>query len=168
MTIANAALRPYLASDADSVVEIFRASVEELTGDDYSEAQREAWASAADDEAAFVKRVAQHLTLLATVDGEPVAFASLRDNEHVEFLYVHPTHVGQGLATALYDALEKLARNRGAKKLAVDASDTAHDFFERRGFVMKQRNSVHRQGEWLANTTMEKQLSDDGPKPRPQ
>ena len=29
---------------------IFVAAIEELTGDDYSEAQQEAWASAADDE----------------------------------------------------------------------------------------------------------------------
>ena len=39
------AMRPFLAADAPLLAEIFRASVEELTGDDYSEAQREAWAN---------------------------------------------------------------------------------------------------------------------------
>ena len=33
------------------------AAIEELTGDDYSEAQQEAWASAADDEEKFGKRL---------------------------------------------------------------------------------------------------------------
>ena len=47
------ALRPFLPADAPLLAEIFRASIEELTGDDYSEAQQEAWASAADDEEAF-------------------------------------------------------------------------------------------------------------------
>ena len=162
------ALRPYLPSDAPALVDIFVSSIEELTGDDYSEAQREAWMSAADNEEAFVKRVTQHLTLLATVDSEPAAFASLKDNEHVDFLYVHPNYVGQGLATALYEALEKLARNRGAKRMTVDASDTAQEFFEHRGFVMKQRNSIHRSGEWLANTSMEKSLAAETPERRPQ
>ena len=37
---------------------IFVASIEELTGDDYSEAQQEAWAAAAEDEEAFGKRLA--------------------------------------------------------------------------------------------------------------
>ncbi|MBN9063403.1 MAG: GNAT family N-acetyltransferase [Rhizobiales bacterium 65-9] len=161
-------LRPYLPSDAKALIDIFLSSVEELTADDYSEEQREAWMSAAADEDAFVKRVTQNLTLIATVDGEPAAFASLKDNEHVEFLYVHPGSVGQGLATHLFDALEKLARNRGAKKMTVDASDTALPFFEHRGFVMKQRNSVHRAGEWLANTSMEKTLTAEAPERRPQ
>ena len=45
---------------------IFVASIEELTGDDYSEAQQEAWAAAADDEEQFGKKLAGELTLIAT------------------------------------------------------------------------------------------------------
>ena len=45
---------------------IFVASIEELTGDDYSEAQQEAWAAAAEDEEAFGKKLAAQLTLIAT------------------------------------------------------------------------------------------------------
>jgi putative acetyltransferase len=73
-------------------------------------------------------------------------------------LYVHPSVVGQGVGAMLIDALEKLAGGRGAKALSVDASDNAIDFFKKRGYVAKQRNSVPRHGEWLANTTMQKQL----------
>jgi putative acetyltransferase len=43
------ALRPYLPEDAALLAEIFRASVTELTAEDYSEAQQQAWAAAADD-----------------------------------------------------------------------------------------------------------------------
>ncbi|KAB2875941.1 MAG: GNAT family N-acetyltransferase, partial [Pseudorhodoplanes sp.] len=52
------ALRPLLPADAPLLAEIFRASIEELTAEDYSEAQREAWAAAADDAAAFGARLA--------------------------------------------------------------------------------------------------------------
>ena len=37
---SNLGLRPYLPDDAPLLAEIFRASVEELTGDDYDPASR--------------------------------------------------------------------------------------------------------------------------------
>jgi putative acetyltransferase len=58
----------------------------------------------------------------------------------------------------LCDALEKLAGSRGARSLSVDASDNAQEFFLKRGYVGKQRNTVTVNGEWLANTTMQKTL----------
>jgi putative acetyltransferase len=60
----------------------------------------------------------------------------------------------------LVDALEKLAGARGAKTLTVDASDTAEPLFTKRGYVAMQRNTVTLNGEWLANTTMQKSLAD--------
>ena len=114
----------------------------------------------ADDEAAFTKRLAGALTLVATMQGEPVGFASLAGAEKIDMLYVHPGATRRGVAALLVDALEKLAAGRGAKRLTADASDTALGFFERHGFVPMQRNTVQRNGEWLANTTVEKKLTD--------
>lgn len=157
----NLALRPMLPADIPLLAEIFRASVEEIAVEDYSDSQIEAWLEAADDEAAFGKRLTDQLTLLATIDGAPVGFASLKGADVIDMLYVHPAAAGQGAATMLVQALEKLAGARGATKLAVEASDTAHDFFSRRGYAAKNRNTVLRGDEWLANTTMEKSLGGD-------
>jgi putative acetyltransferase len=154
------ALRPFLAADTPVLAAIFAASIEELTGDDYSEAQQQAWASAADDEEQFGKRLAGELTLIATLQNSPVGFASLRGADHIDMLYVHPSAAGQGVASMLCDALEKLAGRRGAKSLTVDASDNAEGFFLKRGYVGKQRNTVTVGGEWLANTTMQKTLGE--------
>jgi putative acetyltransferase len=158
------ALRPFLAEDTPVLAAIFVAAIEELTGDDYSEAQQQAWASAADDEQQFGKRLAGELTLIATLQNSPVGFAALKGADHIDMLYVHPTAAGQGVASMLVDALEKLAGARGAKTLTVDASDNAQPFFAKRGYVGKQRNTVTVNGEWLANTTMQKTLAD-GAKP---
>src|SRR5579859_4382732 len=158
------ALRPYLGEDAPVLAAIFVASIEGLTGDDYGEAQQQAWAGAADDEEAFGQRLAAELTLVATLQSSPVGFASLKGKDHIDMLYVHPDAVGQGVASVLCDALEKLAGGRGAKILTVDASDNAAEFFVKRGYEAKQRNTVSVGGEWLANTTMQKTLSD-GAKP---
>jgi putative acetyltransferase len=154
------ALRPFLAADTPVLAAIFAAAIEELTGEDYSEAQQQAWASAADDEEQFGKRLASELTLIATLRNSAVGFASLKGADHIDMLYVHPGAVGQGVASMLCDALEKLAGSRGAKSLDVDASDNAEGFFLKRGYVGMQRNTVTVNGEWLANTTMRKTLGD--------
>lgn len=150
-------LRPFLPTDVPILAAIFAASIEELTGDDYSEAQQQAWMAVAEDEE-FGKRLAADLTLIATLEGSPVGFASLHGKDHIRMLYVHPAVAGQGIATMLLDALEKLAGGRGATSLTVDASDTAQSFFAKRGYTAKQRNTVTVNDEWLANTTMQKTL----------
>jgi putative acetyltransferase len=167
-TLPKPALRPFLAADTPVLAAIFTAAIEELTGEDYSEAQQEAWASAANDEEQFGKRLAGGLTLIATQQGSPVGFASLKGADHIDMLYVHPGAVGQGVASMLCEALEKIAGSRGAKSLTVDASDNAQAFFAKRGYVAKQRNTVTVNGEWLANTTMQKVLAEGAAPGAPQ
>jgi putative acetyltransferase len=164
-TLPKPGLRPFLPADVPVLAEIYQASIEELTGEDYSEAQQAAWASRADDEEAFGARLAGLLTLVATIEGKPVGFAALKGTDHIEMLFVHPVAAGQGVGAMLYDALEKLAGARQAKRLTVDASDTAEDFFRRRGFQAQRRNSVPVGDEWLANTSMEKRLAANEGKP---
>lgn len=157
------ALRPFLATDAPIAAAIFVAAIQELTGDDYSEEQQEAWTASADDEQQFGKRLAGELTLIATLDGSPVGFASLKNNNHIDMLYVHPNAAGRGVGSMLCDALEKLAGARGTKSITVEASDNALDFFRKRGYVAQQRNSVTVNSEWLANTSMQKALGGSQP-----
>jgi len=152
------ALRPMLPHEAPLLAEIFRASIMELSGDDYTEQQQEAWAAAAEDEAVFAKRLGDEVTIVATMGGAPVGFASLERDDKIGFFYVHPAAVERGVGAMLADALEKLAGARGAESLSVDASDTATGFFAKRGYVPQRRNSVRHGDEWLANTAMRKPL----------
>ena len=159
------AMRPFLATDTPLVADIFRASIDELTAEDYSDSQREAWAAAADDEEALGERLGGQLTILGMLGGSPVGFASLKGADQLDMLYVHPAAVGNGVGSMLVEALEKLAAARGARRLTAEVSDSANEFFQKRGFVPQQRNTVPRGGEWLGNTTMHKQLAA---KERPQ
>ncbi len=159
------ALRPYLPDDAPVLAAIFRASIEDLTDEDYNPAQQDAWASAADDEAAFAERLASRLTLVGTLEGSPAGFIALEGAHHIDMLYVHPAAAGQGVGAMLCDALERLSASRGTAHLTVEASDTAREFFARRGFIAEQRNTVSVGNEWLANTTMKKQLAAKGDAP---
>ncbi|MBN8919810.1 MAG: GNAT family N-acetyltransferase [Rhizobiales bacterium] len=151
-------MRPFLAADTPLLAEVFRQSIEDLTAEDYSPAQQEAWMARADDEDAFGERLAGGLTLVGMFEGSPVGFVSLRGSDTIDMLYVHPAATGHGVASMLVDAIEKLAAARGAAKLTTDASDTARRFFEKRGYVPQRRNTVPVDDEWLGNTTMAKSL----------
>jgi len=164
--MAPPALRPFLPGDAVRVIALFRASVDELTEDDYDADQRAAWASIADDDAAFVKRIGEDLAIVALLDGEIAGFATLKQVESLDMLYVHPDFARRGVGAALAEAIEKLAGARGALKLRVDASDAARDFFAKRGYVAQSRNTVECAGEWLGNTTMTKALATPAVDPR--
>lgn len=151
-------LRPFLPADAPALRELFAQSIEELTAEDYDEDQRIAWAGSAADADAFANKLAAMTTLVALVGGNPAGFASLKNNDTLEMLFVHPHYAGQGVGSALAEAVERLAQGRGTKELTVEASDTAQAFFADRGYQAMQRNMVPRDDQWLANTTMKKRL----------
>jgi putative acetyltransferase len=151
-------LRPYLPADATVLRDLFAGSVDELMQDDYDDDQRAAWVSIAEDEDAFADRLREQLTLVVEVDGEHLGFASIKDNTELDMLYVHPDYVGQGIGSALTEALEKLARKRGAKTLSVNSSDTAQMFFEERGYTPTRRTTLTVDGELLASILMVKNL----------
>ena len=151
-------LRPYLASDLARCLSIFAASIAELASEDYSEDQCEAWIAAAEDTKAFAKRLTDSITLIATLEGEPVGFASLKGADLIDMIYVDPEFARKGVGTALLDALSRLAAARGAKSLLADVSDTAKPLFDRLGFQSQKRNLVLKGEEWLGNTSMSKTL----------
>lgn len=168
--MSSISFRPYLPKDAPAVAELFVASIAELAAEDYDEAQRAAWASAADDLAAFDAALGSMLTILAEAGGELIGFAALKENTKtkenriIEMLYVAPEHARQGIGKALLDVMELLARQRGAETLTVDAAESAREFFGKFGYEMQARNTVIRADEWLVNTTMKKTLPPSAPK----
>jgi putative acetyltransferase len=152
-------LRPFLPADLPLLSEIRFAAIEELTVEEYDDALRRAWAAVGNDDAAFALSLEQGLTLVALIGGGPVGFISLQDGGLIDQLYVDPSVARTGVASALVEAIEKLAAARGVASLATDASDTAKPLFEKRGFVATRRNTIAIDGEYLGNTRMTKALA---------
>ena len=92
------ALRPYLPADAPLLAEIFRASIEELTAEDYSEAQRRRLGGRRRRRGGVRRRGwRKQLTLVATLGGSPVGFVVAQGHRASSImLYVHPAVAGQG------------------------------------------------------------------------
>jgi len=66
---------------------------------------------------------------LATIANAPIGCVALRPlvkfahSGEVKRLYVQPQHRGRGIAAALYQSLEKYARERGLEWLYLDTTD---------------------------------------------
>ncbi len=153
-------LRPFLATDTFALAELFREAVYDLASEHYDEDQRIAWMSTVNDEEALAERLQSQLTLVATDAGEPAAFISLKDNAHIDLIYVLPGFAREGAGTDLIEAIMKIAAARGAQTLTADVSDNAKPFFEAFDFVPEKRNMVMIDEEYLGNTTMRKALTD--------
>jgi putative acetyltransferase len=153
------AVRPFLPADSHELCELFAQSIDELCTEDYDDDQRLAWISRAADGKAFGDKLAAMTTLVIKVGSDYGGFASLKDNTALAMLYVNPHYVGEGIGTALADAVERLAAARGAKEITVGSSETAVMFFEARGYIASSRNLVPVDDQWLTNTTLVKKLA---------
>jgi putative acetyltransferase len=155
-------LRPFLPADAPRLAALARARIEALGEDFYDDDQRAAWSACFDDADLLAEKLNDRLALVALLGGEIAGFATLKNADELDMLYVAPEAAGQGVGSALVNALEKLAAARGAELISADVSDAARPFFSKRGYVAQRRNTVQLAGEWLGNTTMTKKLAADG------
>lgn len=92
-------------------------------------------------------------------DGEPVGYIDLEPSGHIDHLYCRPDVIGAGVGAALYAALERAARDAGAPRLTVDASEAARRFFLRHGFEVEASNNFVLRGVDIHNCRMSKRLT---------
>ncbi len=72
----------------------------------------------------------------ADVDGQPVAFYTLLDKKGaawLENLWVLPKYMGMGVGRTLFHHASVLARDRGYKRLQLEADPNAAGFYEKMG-----------------------------------
>ena len=154
-------IRPFQDEDADGLAQIFFASVRTGGRLAYSAEQVAAWAPEAPDPARYKARAADGRILLVAVDddGFPLAYGDLESDGHIDHLYCRPNAIGQGVASALYDRLEAVARERGISRLYVEASELARPLFERKGFSADERRDLEVRGVAIHNYAMSKRLA---------
>lgn len=145
-------LRPYCSEDCPALAELFYQTVHTVNARDYSPSQLDAWADGHADLAAWDRSLSRHHTLVAVLDGRIVGFADMADNGYLDRLYVHKDYQGQGIATALCDALEQAVPGPHE----THASLTARPFFARRGYQVVKEQQVERKGILLTNFVMRK------------
>ena len=159
-------IRDYRSEDAAQLARIFYRSVRQVAARHYDKAQVEAWAPRLGAPGAWNSRATDgRITIVAVDDADqPIAFGDLEASGHVDHLYCSPEAQGSGAAAAIYDGLERRARDLGLTRLYVEASECALPLFRRKGFSVLRRNDFALQGVSMHHYSMEKILSSTGPR----
>ncbi|MGN1022466.1 MAG: GNAT family N-acetyltransferase [Lachnospiraceae bacterium] len=146
-------LRAYMPADCRQMAELFTETVHTVNAKDYTKEQLDAWADGRVDLAAWNRSFLEHHTVVAWEHGRIVGFGDMDDSGYLDRLYVHRAHQGEGIGTAICDALEQAA---GRVTFTTHASITARAFFGHRGYRVLREQTVLRHEVPLINFVMEK------------
>jgi putative acetyltransferase len=153
-------IRTYQPDDAAGVADVFYRSVREVALSDYTADQVRAWVPGRwDAEQEHLRSGDGRLVLVAADErGQVVAFIDLEPDGHIDRLFCAPEAAGRGIASQLYDGIETAARERGLRRLFTEASELARRFFERKGFIVLERQDKILRGVPIHNYRMAKAL----------
>ena len=146
-------IRRYTPADCPAMAALFYDTVHRVNCLDYAPEQLDVWATGQVDLDKWNRSFLAHHTLVAMKDGILVGFGDMDSTGYLDRLYVHADYQGQGIATALCDALEKAVPG----PITTHASITAKPFFQGRGYRVVKAQQVQRQGILLTNYVMEKE-----------
>ena len=155
------AIRAYDPRDAADLADVFFRSVRQVALSDYTAAQVRAWApEPRTAEWAHGEASDGRLVLVAAnADDRPVAYIDLEPDGHIDRVFCAPEAAGQGIASELYEAMETAARQQAISRLYTEASELARRFFDRKGFVVLERQDMVLRGEPIHNYKMAKDLA---------
>ena len=153
-------LRSYQPDDAPALLSLFRDTIRRVNSRDYSPEQIAALACDDIDLAGWSGRFAGRFVPVAEKNGQPVGFAELERDGHVDRMYVAADYQGHGVGRLLLAAVVVEARRAGLSRLFTEASITARPFFEREGFVVLGRQVVACRGVEFLNYSMERILAE--------
>ena len=153
-------IREYREDDCTDVTAIFVNAVTVTGLRGYSPEQVSVWAASGASDDATRERCGDGRLVLVAVDenDRAIAFTDLEDDGHIDMLFCLPEWTGRGIASALYERLEHIARERGMSRLYVEASEIARPVFAKKGFVLLHRNDFEIDGVAVHHYTMEKLL----------
>lgn len=157
-------VRSYQPKDAPALADLFVRSVDQIGRRDYSPLQVEAWIAHAPSAKRLQTLSEDGRTRLVAVDDtdQPLAFVDLERNGHIDLFYCAPEVAGSGVAAALYDEAERVARRQGLNRLFTEASEAGRRFFQRKGFVVVSQRHFELSGVMMSNVAMRKTFSQNG------
>lgn len=147
-------IRRYQESDCRELTELFYNTVHIVNAKDYTKEQLDVWATGQTDLERWNQSFQAHYSIVAVENGVILGFGDIDKTGYLDRLFVHAEHQRKGIATAICDQLEQAVPG----KITTHASITAKPFFEKRGYKVIKKQEVERQGIFLTNFVMEKEI----------
>ncbi|SDF30664.1 GNAT family N-acetyltransferase [Halorientalis regularis] len=123
--------------DAEAILSIKRAAIEDLEHWQYSPEQVDAWKPEDSYLATFEEAIGddRFIVHVGERDDRIVGYGALNvPDERIDAVYVHPDHHGHGVATALVKQLELSAQFQGIEQIDIVAARNAVQFYESVGY----------------------------------
>lgn len=152
-------IRKATSFDLDSITQLFSETIEAVNANDYSPQQINAWKKGALNKDKWLRKISEQYFLVCVTANNIVGFGSITQEGYLDFMYVDKDHQGRGVASKIYDLLEKFAIDKEIDKIVSDVSITAKPFFERKGFEVLQQQQVDIDIIKLINYKMQKRLA---------
>jgi putative acetyltransferase len=153
------AIKQATQSDLDTIIQLFSDTIGVVNAKDYSAEQIRVWKGGASKKEKWLKKISEQYFLIAEIDNRLAGFGSITHDGYLDFMYVSKDHQGRGVASEIYNSLEKFAVKKRIDKIVSDVSITAKPFFEKQGFELLQEQQVAIDGVKLRNYKMQKPLT---------
>ena len=153
------AIKQATQSDLDTIIQLFSDTIGVVNAKDYSAEQIRVWKGGASKKEKWLKKISEQYFLIAEIDNMLAGFGSITHDGYLDFMYVSKDHQGRGVASEIYNSLEKFVVKKRIDKIVSDVSITAKQFFEKKGFEVIQEQQVDIDGVKLRNYKMQKPLT---------
>lgn len=135
-------IRHSKVDDLIEIQELFVNTISIICKEDYSSEQIKIWASSIKNTQRWMDKLSSQYFLIAELENKIVGYASLENDNHLDFLYVHKDYQRQSIASKLYSEIEVEAIKRNAAQLHSDVSITAKPFFEKKDLLQKKNKLI--------------------------
>ncbi len=156
-------IRTAVVTDVDDIMSAHLSAVSQICSTVYGSEEISGWISGGRNPDRYLQGIAEGRFVVALLEEAVVGFSDfdLQTGE-VCGMFVSPSQVGQGIGSALLQAVEARAVRQGVRRLHLQATLKAIGFYQRRGFVLDEMDLFRlRSGVSVRCAVMPKDL--DGP-----
>lgn len=153
-------VRDFRPGDEAALHDVFHSAIHTLAAKDYTPEQIDAWAPSQPDIERWTARMQGIRPFVAEESGRIVGYADLQNDGYIDHFFVSGDHARRGVGCVLMNRIHERAKELGLGALLADVSRTAQPFFERFGFHVLENRVVVIAGVQLANSRMQKILSE--------
>lgn len=154
-------IRIATTKDIPTLNQLYQETVLHINRKDYSLEEVEDWASCADNmgQEHWDELFDEHYLIVAENNNHQIiGFASINDIGYLHVLFIHKDYQRKGIASILYDRIEKYALAKNIAIINSEVSTTAKGFFEKKGFKVNEEQMRKANKLYLKNYKMSKDL----------
>jgi len=133
---------------------LFYNTIHNINIKDYDENEIAAWAPDDLDINIAIQKFKEIEPFVVIKEGKIIGYADIQPDGYIDHFYCHHEYQGQGVGSALFSVLEKVAIESGILEMYSNVSITARPFFKAMGFSVEKEQFLHMKDQKLKNYRM--------------